>query len=274
MIYWSMLLDRQLTGLSSDERGINVWSQGRSDSCTSFNPISQVRAFCNSITRQPIELESCSNPKSSASLLVYFEKNFFRFGFGVRYGWRHNGGTSSWFYGWSYLDLDANQTDHFFGSRFFLVSRLSSEPLEPPLWRHPQISPNPKRKTFFSVWYRRLAEYVKGLNISLAQSAGELRRCKLGKTPSRCGTERVKVIKVCWAISVGFGSWSGAHKGTTKLRKCTRTKYRVKQCRNQQAHVADHQRTNARKNVCWKPPGRRRTRSVASFYGLGEQNIR
>jgi len=36
----------------------------------------------------------------------------------------------------------------------------------------------PKTKTFFSISTRRLAESVDGLNSSLAQSTGELWRCK------------------------------------------------------------------------------------------------
>ena len=44
----------------------------------------------------------------------------------------------------------------------------------PSLWRHLQKSPHRKRKTFFSILNRRLAESVDGLDNSLAQSPGEL----------------------------------------------------------------------------------------------------
>ena len=42
------------------------------------------------------------------------------------------------------------------------------------LWRSPQRTPNRKRKTFFSISTRRLAESVDGLDSSLTQSPGEL----------------------------------------------------------------------------------------------------
>jgi len=43
----------------------------------------------------------------------------------------------------------------------------------PSLWRHFQKTPNRKRKTFFSISNRRLAEFVKGLNSSLPLAAGD-----------------------------------------------------------------------------------------------------
>jgi len=46
-----------------------------------------------------------------------------------------------------------------------------------PSWRYLEKTPNPKRKTFFSISTRRLAESVDGLDSSLAQSAGELWSC-------------------------------------------------------------------------------------------------
>jgi len=58
----------------------------------------------------------------------------------------------------------------------------------PHLWRYPQRTPNPKRKTFFSISTTRLAESVDGLNSSLAQSAGELWRCKALPKSGRRGT--------------------------------------------------------------------------------------
>jgi len=44
----------------------------------------------------------------------------------------------------------------------------------PPFVTSPQKAPHPKRKTFFSVSTRTLAESVEGLKSSVAQSAGEL----------------------------------------------------------------------------------------------------
>jgi len=44
----------------------------------------------------------------------------------------------------------------------------------PLLVTSPQKNSNPKRKIFFSILTRRLAESAKGLNNSLAQSPGEL----------------------------------------------------------------------------------------------------
>jgi len=44
----------------------------------------------------------------------------------------------------------------------------------PSLWRHLQKTPNPKRKAFFSISTRRLAESVEGLNSSLALAAGQV----------------------------------------------------------------------------------------------------
>ena len=48
---------------------------------------------------------------------------------------------------------------------------------QPHLQRSPQQTPN--RKSFFSISSRRLAESEDGLDSSLAQSGGELQRCKL-----------------------------------------------------------------------------------------------
>ena len=56
-------------------------------------------------------------------------------------------------------------------------------------------TPNPKRKRFFSVCYRRLVESVEGLNNSLAQSAGEFWSCRMLQTLTKSGwggTKRVK----------------------------------------------------------------------------------
>jgi len=51
---------------------------------------------------------------------------------------------------------------------------------------HPQRTLNPKRKSFLSILSRRFAESGDGLNSSLAQSAGELWRCKaLQKSDAR-----------------------------------------------------------------------------------------
>jgi len=47
----------------------------------------------------------------------------------------------------------------------------------PLLWHHPQKKTNPKTK-IFSIWTRRLAESVEGLNSSLAQLAGKKWCCK------------------------------------------------------------------------------------------------
>jgi len=44
----------------------------------------------------------------------------------------------------------------------------------PYLWRSPQKTSNPKRKTFFLMSTRRLAESIEGLNSSLALVAGDL----------------------------------------------------------------------------------------------------
>jgi len=49
----------------------------------------------------------------------------------------------------------------------------------PHLQRSPQRTPNRKRKPFFSISSRRLAESEDGLDSSLAQSGGKLQRCKL-----------------------------------------------------------------------------------------------
>jgi len=49
----------------------------------------------------------------------------------------------------------------------------------PHLQRSPQRTPNRKRKPFFSISSRKLAESEDGLDSSLAQSGGELQRCKL-----------------------------------------------------------------------------------------------
>jgi len=38
---------------------------------------------------------------------------FFRLGLGVRWGWPHNGGMSSRFFGWGYLAVGANPKSHF-----------------------------------------------------------------------------------------------------------------------------------------------------------------
>jgi len=46
----------------------------------------------NTITCQPIELRSCSNPLRIQKVLVLTEKFFVHFGFGVLFGWCHNGG--------------------------------------------------------------------------------------------------------------------------------------------------------------------------------------
>jgi len=45
----------------------------------------------------------------------------------------------------------------------------------------PHREPKPKTKVFFSILTRRLAESVDGLNSSLAESVGELWRCKPGQ---------------------------------------------------------------------------------------------
>ena len=45
---------------------------------------------------------------------------------------------------------------------------------QPHLCRHSQRTPNPKKRLFFKIKTSRLPESVKGLNTSLAQSAGEL----------------------------------------------------------------------------------------------------
>jgi len=49
----------------------------------------------------------------------------------------------------------------------------------PHLQRSLQRTPNQKRKPFFSISSRRLAESEVGLDSSLAQSGGKLQRCKL-----------------------------------------------------------------------------------------------
>jgi len=46
------------------------------------------------------------------------------------------------------------------------------------LERSPQRTPNRKQKCFFSISSRRLAESEDGLDSSVAQSGGELQRCK------------------------------------------------------------------------------------------------
>ena len=61
-----------------------------------------------------------------------------------------------------------------------LVNVAKKKQKHPHLQRSPQRTPYRKRKSFFlSISSRRLAESEDGLDSSLAQSGGELQRCKL-----------------------------------------------------------------------------------------------
>jgi len=74
---------------------------------------------CSTVTRQPIELKSCSNHLRIRQVFSFrWKKQFFPFGFGVLWGWRHNGGIFSRLFGQVYLALGANPMGYFFGSRF------------------------------------------------------------------------------------------------------------------------------------------------------------
>jgi len=70
--------------------------------------------LCNPITRQAIELESCSNTTDSASLVVEIEKKIFVFGGGFSGGNAISGGV----FGYLYLALGPNPLSHHYGSRF------------------------------------------------------------------------------------------------------------------------------------------------------------
>ena len=52
--------------------------------------------------------------------------------------------------------------------------KVAKKSQKPPLAADPQRTPNRKRKAFFSISSRRLAESVDGLDSSPAQSPGEL----------------------------------------------------------------------------------------------------
>jgi len=75
--------------------------------------------LCNSITRQPIELERCSNPVRIRQVFSLDLKNIYfvlGFGFSVRDVTR---GACFRFLGQVYLTPGANPTSQFFGSSFF-----------------------------------------------------------------------------------------------------------------------------------------------------------
>jgi len=73
--------------------------------------------ICNSITRQQIELESCSNPPQTRQVFQFrSKKTFFCFGFGVLFEWRHNGACFRLF-GQVYLAPGVNPKNQCFGSR-------------------------------------------------------------------------------------------------------------------------------------------------------------
>ena len=84
--------------------------------------------FCNTVTRQPIELGSCSNPLQIQQVFWY-RLNFFSFwvrGFLWVKSWLGHVFTFVCLHG------PGRQPNRpFFGSIFFLESRLSSESLEP-----------------------------------------------------------------------------------------------------------------------------------------------
>jgi len=79
------------------------------------------------------------------------------------------------------------------------------------LWRPPQWTPNPKRKTFFSKWTRRLAESVEDLNNSLALSVGKLWLNKVSTTivalRSLMRFRELLMRKIIWMSN----EWNVAH---------------------------------------------------------------
>ena len=79
-------------------RNVNMFCEFQIFSLYGTCPFSPVRAiflaeFCNPVTRQAIELESCSNPlRIPQVLLSKWKKTFFRFGFERFWGERHKKG--------------------------------------------------------------------------------------------------------------------------------------------------------------------------------------
>jgi len=85
----------------------------------SLNPLSPAKTtfhaeLCNPITRQVIELESCSNPLRIQQVFSWNQKKNFSFLVG---GFRGNA-TSGSVFGYLYLALGPNPLGHYYGSRF------------------------------------------------------------------------------------------------------------------------------------------------------------